>query len=84
LNPRYPALLDRAEGRCEYCHGPAKTYNFAFDVDHIRPTTLGGADDPVNLAIACHSCNAFKSSLRAALDPSSAERSFDTLPLPVV
>jgi hypothetical protein len=43
-------------------------FNFAFEVEHILPTSQGGTDHPGNLALACHSCNRFKSDFVSAVD----------------
>lgn len=50
----------RAGERCEYCRLPQHAEEAAFHVDHILaqqhlPTDV---DDPSNLALACHRCNA--------------------------
>src|SRR5262249_31984735 len=44
-----------------------------FHVDHIIAKKHGGSDDLSNLAWACFSCNAFKGSNIAGLDPASGE-----------
>jgi hypothetical protein len=61
VNPRYPAVAERAAYRCEYCHAPEIVFNFPFEVEHIVPQARGGSDEPENLALACRSCNLFKS-----------------------
>ncbi len=54
-------VLRRDEHTCRYCGVSAP--DAPLTVDHIIPTTLGGNDDPSNLATACAPCNAGKSSI---------------------
>jgi len=69
MNPLHPEVSERARQRCEYCHTPSRAFNFPFDVEHIMPHSIGGSDGIDNLALSCHSCNAFKSSRQRATDP---------------
>lgn len=62
----------RARDQCEYCglrqeHLPV----FRFHIDHIRPKKHGGSDDPINLALACNSCNLHKGANLTGVDPES-------------
>jgi hypothetical protein len=68
VNPWYPAVAERAAYRCEYCHAPEIVFNFPFEVEHIVPQAHGGPDDSDNLALACHSCNLFKSDFETGPD----------------
>lgn len=61
MNPLYPALAEHAGERCEYCRAPEQVFNFAFEVEHILPRAVGGGDASDNLALACESCNLYKS-----------------------
>jgi len=61
VNPLYPAVAERAGERCEYCRAPEQVFNFAFEVEHVLPRAAGGDDMPDNLALACESCNLYKS-----------------------
>jgi hypothetical protein len=72
VNPHYPAVAERAGERCEYCHAPERVFNFAFEVEHIAPRSGGGTDALENLALACESCNLYKSDSSSAWD--EAER----------
>lgn len=50
-----------------------------FNVDHIKPRSRGGKDEPSNLVLACHSCNLYKrgadcNSLEEALGVVSRKR----------
>jgi hypothetical protein len=68
MNRRYLEVAERARHRCEYCHAPEKVFNFHFEIDHILPVSLGGKDIDENLALACTSCNLFKSDWIEAFD----------------
>lgn len=61
MNRHYSAVAERAAQRCEYCHAQEAVFNFAFEVEHIVPQSRGGSSDESNLALACRSCNLFKS-----------------------
>jgi hypothetical protein len=60
MNPRYPAVAERAGHCCEYCRAPEIIFNLAFEVEHVVPTSRGGTDDLANLALACRACNLYK------------------------
>jgi hypothetical protein len=69
MNRRYTAVAARALHRCEYCRAPEVVFNLAFEVEHIVPPGAGGGEDGANLALACRSCNVFKSDSIDAVDP---------------
>ena len=50
-------VRERANYLCEYCHSPEKISSSRFTIDHIQPRSLGGSDNPDNLALACSRCN---------------------------
>ena len=56
-----PALLERSNGKCEWCGKEIQGRNAT--VDHIDPE---GGNEPGNLALLCRSCNSRKS--RGSLD----------------
>ena len=62
----YPLVAERAQRRCEYCLAPESIFNSPFEVEHITPLALGGADEEWNLALSCRSCNASKFQATAA------------------
>ena len=68
MNPHYPAAAERAGDRCEYCRAPERVFNFAFEVEHILPHSAGGKDSLDNLALACESCNLYKSDATTGWD----------------
>ena len=61
MNPRYALVAARAGHRCEYCHAPEVIFNFPFEVEHVIPPGQTGSDTEGNWALACRSCNLFKS-----------------------
>ncbi len=61
----------RADHRCEYCHAPEVVFNFPFEVEHIIPVSLAGADHETNCALACRSCNLWKAAHTDGLDSES-------------
>lgn len=69
MNPLYALVARRANHRCEYCQAPEVVFNFPFEVEHVVPRNAGGADGSSNLALACRSCNLFKSDHLTVLDP---------------
>lgn len=52
-------ILERDGFRCRYCGATAK--DDRLHVDHVEPVSLGGGNDPENLATACSACNFGKS-----------------------
>jgi hypothetical protein len=68
MNPLYPLVAARAGHRCEYCRAPEAVFNLPFEVEHIVPSSRAGADDESNSALACRSCNLFKSDRVEHLD----------------
>lgn len=73
MNPHYRLVARRAGYRCEYCRAPEAAFNFAFEVEHIHPSSAGGSDDHANLALGCRSCNLYKSDDTAGRDPLTGE-----------
>jgi hypothetical protein len=56
-----PLVRERAGNVCEYCLLPQEAIRFAaFHVEHITAKQHRGDDDPSNLALSCHHCNAHK------------------------
>jgi hypothetical protein len=64
-------VMERAQGRCEYCQCTVRYANDPFVVEHIIPLARGGTSITDNLAFACAGCNGHKYSKVAALDPVS-------------
>lgn len=66
-------VVQRADGRCEYCRFPQDASFFTFEMEHIIAEKHGGATDADNLALACPYCNRAKGTDIASLDPESGE-----------
>ena len=62
-------IRKRANYLCEYCHSPERISATRFTVDHIVPQSLGGSDEPDNLALACRRCNERRYNFIAGYDP---------------
>jgi len=71
MNPHYAQVALQAGHRCEYCHAPEVVFNFPFEVEHIIPISLAGADIETNRALSCRSCNLWKAAHLDGLDPES-------------
>ena len=69
MNLRYPAMAARAGHRCEYCRAPEAIFNLPFEVEHIVPKGLGGADHESNYALSRRACNLHKNVSVEASDP---------------
>jgi hypothetical protein len=69
VNPRYPAVAERAGHRCEYCRAPEAIFNLPFEVEHVVPSSREGSNDLANLALSCRACNLYKSDRTIGLDP---------------
>lgn len=46
-------LVEACKGRCLACYEP--TYDFT--IDHIKPLSMGGTNDPTNIQPLCAECN---------------------------
>jgi hypothetical protein len=77
MNPLYPLVTRRAGHRCEYCRAPEAIFNLTFEVEHIIPTSQDGSDNESNCALACRSCNVYKSNRIEGFDLVTGE----TVPL---
>lgn len=64
----------RAGDRCEYCRMHQSLQGATFHVEHISPLSKGGRDDLENLALACPSCNLYKSDRTQVVDPVTKEQ----------
>jgi hypothetical protein len=65
-------VMERAAGRCEYCHKPSVSF-FPHEVDHVVALKHGGLTAEDNLALACFPCNRFKGSDLSSVDPQTGE-----------
>jgi hypothetical protein len=66
-------VIERAQGRCEYCLLHQQDSLYTHEVDHIIPEKHRGATSADNLCLACLDCNRHKGSDFASFDPESDE-----------
>ena len=66
-------VVERARGRCEYCHLPTRGQVATFPIDYVTPRTAGGTDSLDNIALACPHCNARKWAFTDGTDRETAE-----------
>jgi 5-methylcytosine-specific restriction endonuclease McrA len=64
-------VRERAKYLCEYCHFSEEASAARFEIDHIQPRSLGGADTFENLALACQRCNSYRYNFTEGTDPES-------------
>ncbi|MDZ7364136.1 MAG: HNH endonuclease [candidate division KSB1 bacterium] len=67
------AVIERAEGRCEYCQSMADYATEKFAVEHVMPVSRGGTSELDNLALSCSGCNGHKYNKTEALDPADGK-----------
>jgi len=67
------AIVERANGCCEYCRSQARFATQQFSVEHIKPRSVGGKTTLDNLALACQGCNNHKYNKIEAHDPVSSK-----------
>lgn len=67
-------VRQRSKYLCEYCHSPEYLSPDRFTIDHLLPKSLGGSDEPDNLALACHRCNERHYNFTVGLDPQTQEQ----------
>jgi len=65
------AIRARAKERYEYCHSPEWVCAARFTLDHLLPQSLGGTDEPQNLALACRRCNERHYNFTTGRDPAT-------------
>jgi HNH endonuclease len=66
-------VRQRAKFLCEYCHSSEEASAALFSIDHIMPQSLGGSDNPDNLALACQRCNGYRYNFTTGIDPDTAQ-----------
>ena len=62
-------VRERAQNRCEYCLLRQEHSHLTHHIEHIIAKQHGGADEPSNLALACHRCNLQKGPSLSGIDP---------------
>src|SRR5579871_1343653 len=63
------AVIERAQGRCEYCQAPEGYSPSPFALEHILPQARGGLTVLGNLAFSCQGCNNHKFTRITGRDP---------------
>ncbi|MEG4630263.1 HNH endonuclease signature motif containing protein [Microcoleus sp. AR_TQ3_B6] len=66
-------VIERASGHCEYCLIHQDVSIYSHEVDHIIALKHGGKTRADNLALSCLSCNRYKGSDLATIDPINDE-----------
>ncbi len=67
-------VVQRANGRCEYCGLAQVGQEATFHIDHIVPVSADGPTTEGNLALACTSCSLRKEARRTAVDPQTRRK----------
>jgi hypothetical protein len=66
-------VIERAQGRCEYCLLSQTVVVHPHEPDHIVPVQHGGESTLENLALACMRCNRHKGPNIGSYDPDGGE-----------
>ena len=66
-------VIERAQGRCEYCQSRANYATETFAVEHILPISHGGTSELNNLALSCSGCNGHKYNKTQVPDPADGK-----------
>ena len=66
-------VIQRAGNRCEYCGISQIGQVATFHIDHVVPSSAGGATTADNLALACVSCSLRKGARQKIEDPSTGQ-----------
>ena len=66
-------VIERASGHCEYCLIHQDVSIYSHEVDHIIALKHAGQTRADNLALSCLSCNRYKGSDLATIDPINDE-----------
>lgn len=66
-------VFERDQGRCAYCQTPEELTVTTFEIDHIVPTSAGGATQRNNLCLTCPACNRYKGARQSGPDPETGE-----------
>jgi glutaredoxin len=61
-------VIERANGRCEYCRYPQEAAMLGFEMEHIIAEKHGGATEMQNMALACPYCNRAKGTDLGSID----------------
>ena len=66
---------ERDHFTCAYCGFDGRAFDtwMQLSIDHVRPRSSGGIDDPANLVVACRACNCITSRMQFAPEVSIDE-----------
>lgn len=67
-------VRERAHGLCEYCHADERWQFVRFTMEHLKPQSAGGGDEPLNLALACRNCNERRGNRLEAFDSETGQK----------
>lgn len=63
----------RAKAICEYCLSPDALCPTTYNIEHVRPVSVGGEDATDNMAWSCGGCNGRKGAATGAYDSETKE-----------
>lgn len=66
-------VIERAQGRCEYCLLHERDSLYTHEVDHVIPEKHRGLTVADNLCLSCMDCNRHKGSDFASFDPETED-----------
>jgi hypothetical protein len=69
----YEEVARDARHECGYCRAPQRALPYRLEVEHLLPTSRGGADERANLWLSCHKCNKLRSNRMKGEDPLTGE-----------
>ena len=69
----YDRIARDAKFQCGYCRCPQQVLPYRLEIEHLLPTSLGGANDRENLWLSCHRCNKLRSNRLKVSDPLTGE-----------
>ena len=72
----YEAVAQDAQFQCGYCRCPQQVLPYRLEIEHLLPSSLGGADNRENLWLSCHRCNKLRSNRLKVTDPVTGEEVF--------
>jgi HNH endonuclease len=62
-------IIDRAQGKCEYCLIHQDFSIYTHEIDHVVAVKHGGETIAENLVLSCLPCNRYKGSDLTSIDP---------------
>jgi 5-methylcytosine-specific restriction endonuclease McrA len=70
-----PVVYARCAYSCVYCGFDGRSFDswMQMSIDHVRPSSCGGTDEPSNLVAACRSCNSITGPMKFTPEQSREE-----------